>query len=391
LLEVGLEDTDRILNSYPGELSGGQRQRVLIAMAIANNPKLLICDEPTTALDKDVAERIVELIKKLHDEKKMSVIFISHDIDITRRLCDRIIIMQNGTIVERGKADVITDAPKTEYAAELIRAAKGRDYKAISAEAAENRGKAELSEAAGNGSGEQENIITVNNMSVSYKLPHGRKLDVIKDLSFSVRKGETLGISGESGSGKTTVLKALTGMKEFIGDVKVDGRFTMVFQDPFSSLDPSMRVGDMLREVLCLDEKRRRKMKTNASAADASEANIKEEHEGMRGIKTNAGTIRERISKMMADVGLDDSYLNHYPDELSGGQRQRVAIAMAFITNPDIVFLDEPVTALDVTIQDKIMTLLATLKGRYNMTIVMISHDGRLLSNFCDRVLKISQ
>ena len=304
----------------------------------------------------------------------MSVIFISHDIDITRRLCDRIIIMKDGTIVERGKADVITDAPKTEYAAELIRAAKGRDYKAISAE---NSSKA-------------ENIITVNNMSVSYKLPHGRKLDVIKDLSFNVKRGETLGISGESGSGKTTVLKALTGMKEFIGDVKVDGRFTMVFQDPFSSLDPSMRVGDMLREVIRLDEKRRRKMKANASAADSSEANIKEEYEGMRGKKTDAGTIRERISKMMADVGLDDSYLNHYPDELSGGQRQRVAIAMAFITNPDIVFLDEPVTALDVTIQDKIMTLLATLKGRYNMTIVMISHDGRLLSNFCDRVMKIS-
>ena len=362
LNQVGLEDTKRILNSYPGELSGGQRQRILIAMAIANDPKLLICDEPTTALDADVANKIVELLEKLHEEKKMSVIFISHDIAITRKLCDRIIIMRDGEIVERGNADVLTTAPKSAYARELIEAAKGHDYKEM---ARREREKA----SAGKTTGDKGAIIQVKNLNVSYDLPKKKKLEVIKDMSFFVKRGECFGISGESGSGKTTLLKVLCGILDHEGEVKVDGRFSMVFQDPYSSLNPSMQVRDMLKEVLILGRKvRGEEQKEYAEENDEA-----------------------RILEVMKNVELSEDYLERYPDELSGGQRQRVAIAMAIINRPDIIFLDEPVTALDVTIQDKIMTLLATLQGRYNLTYVMISHDRRLLNNACDRVLQVGE
>ena len=352
LLDAGLNETERIKNSYPHELSGGQRQRVLIAMSLINDPELLILDEPTTALDAEVAEKILELIRREHRERKLSVIFISHDIEITKSLCSRIMVLKDGVIVECGETGQITENPQEDYTKELIAAGAGRDYMRLREKAFGNSRK--LSRI-------PENILIAKKVSVSYKGRKKSENKVIDNLSFYIRKGECFGISGESGSGKTTLVKAMCGLLPYSGSIETKARYSMVFQDPYSSLNPAMKVGQLLEEVLYVSEK----------------AGRKELH-------------KDLILQALSDTGLSAEYLDRYPSELSGGQRQRVAIAMAIITRPEIVFLDEPVTALDVTIQDRIMLLLNDLMLKYGLTYVMISHDRRLLENMCDRVMKLT-
>lgn len=352
LLDAGLNETERIKNSYPHELSGGQRQRVLIAMSLINDPELLILDEPTTALDAEVAEKILELIRREHRERKLSVIFISHDIEITKSLCSRIMVLKDGVIVECGETGQITENPQKDYTKELIAAGAGRDYMRLREKAFGNSRK--LSRI-------PENILIAKKVSVSYKGRKKSENKVIDNLSFYIRKGECFGISGESGSGKTTLVKAMCGLLPYSGSIETKARYSMVFQDPYSSLNPAMKVGQLLEEVLYVSERTGRK----------------ELH-------------KDLILQALSDTGLSAEYLDRYPSELSGGQRQRVAIAMAIITRPELVFLDEPVTALDVTIQDKIMLLLNDLMLKYGLTYVMISHDRRLLENMCDRVMKLN-
>jgi peptide/nickel transport system permease protein len=346
LSDAGLDDLDRIYESYPGELSGGQRQRALIAMAIIARPKLLICDEPTTALDAAVADRIIQRLLKLHKKYGMTIIFISHDISVIRRLCDRVAVMQDGNIIEIGTTREIYENPQHEYTKRLISASKG--FKKTE--------KSKISD---------EYVLEVKNLGVTYSKKHlfGKRpeTEVITDLSFYVKKGETLGIVGESGSGKTTILKAISDMICYKGTISKSGRLAMVFQDPYSSLNSSMKIKRLLKEVLTLNEK------------------------GL-----TRSEIKARSVKTLEEVGLDAAYMERYPGELSGGQRQRVSIAMAIITRPELILLDEPVTALDVTVSQKILELLTNLKREYGLSYILISHDALLIENTCDRCIHLA-
>ncbi len=353
--EAGIRKTDEVIRSYPHELSGGQRQRVLIAAALIGEPKLIILDEPTTAIDAQIAEKIMGVLSKLHKEKNISLIFISHDIELTKRLCSRIAVMKNGRVVEIGESEQVLTNPQNEYTKELIAACSEKKYRNVWEGYEENPEELE----------KQENIIEAKKLNVSYKNHRGAGNKVIKDFDLAVKKGEVVGISGKSGCGKSTLLKTISGLLPYTGELKVNGRLSMVFQDPYSSLNPSMRIGQMLMEVLKLNSKRKQ-----------DRTITKDE-------------LRKTAVKALADAELSEEYFDRYPSELSGGQRQRAAIAIALAVRPDIVLLDEPVTALDVTIQDKILTLLAKLQTEQNLTYLLISHDAGLLESFCDRVVKM--
>ncbi|MBP3237946.1 MAG: ATP-binding cassette domain-containing protein [Lachnospiraceae bacterium] len=353
--EAGIRKIEEVMRSYPHELSGGQRQRVLIAAALINEPKLIILDEPTTAIDAQIAEKIMGVLSKLHKEKNISLIFISHDIELTKRLCSRIAVMKNGRVVEIGESEQVLTNPQNEYTKELIAACSEKKYRNVWEGYEENPEELE----------KQENIIEAKKINVSYKNHRGAGNKVIEDFDLAVKKGEVVGISGKSGCGKSTLLKTISGLLPYTGELKVNGRLSMVFQDPYSSLNPSMRIGQMLMEVLKLNSKRKQ-----------DRTITKDE-------------LRKTAVKALADAELSEEYFDRYPSELSGGQRQRAAIAIALAVRPDIVLLDEPVTALDVTIQDKILTLLAKLQTEQNLTYLLISHDAGLLESFCDRVVKM--
>ncbi len=344
LTEAGIEEKERILDSYPSEISGGQRQRILIAMAILLHPELVIFDEPTTALDASVAEKIIESLRNLHKKYGMSIIFVSHDIKVVGSLCERILVMKDGRIIETGETEKILCSPSEEYTRELVEAGKG-----YAAEKTKEFG---------------EEVLKLENVSVSYgrrsMCGKRNRMMVVDNLSFSVRKGQTIGILGESGKGKTTLLKAISGMVDYSGKIYREGRIAQVFQDPYSSLNPSMSVGRLLTEVV----------KINFPEVTASE--------------------RMRLAEeTIVSVGLDKAMLERMPSELSGGQRQRTAIAMAVISKPDIILLDEPVTALDATIQVKILKLLDELKRKNNLTYLIISHDEKLINNMCDGCIRV--
>lgn len=355
LSEAGLSDVERIAEAYPDELSGGQRQRVLIAMAMLLRPELIILDEPTTALDADVAEEILDELVKLHETYKMSMIFISHDISLVMRLCDRALVLKEGLVVEEGSCSELINNPKEDYTKELI-SGSNPDYGKLLClpENKESQAKEK-----------SEKSIIVKNLSVSYNKGKKNQLDVIKDLSFEVFKGECLGIKGESGSGKTTLLKALIGMLPYEGEILCDKIIGMVFQDPYSSLNPSMTVGEILTEVCRLGDR----------SDGLSAENKKRWH--------------EEAVNILLEVSLSEEFMKRYPKELSGGQRQRVAIAAALIRRPEVILLDEPVTALDVTIQNKVVKLLMELQERYGLTYILISHDEKLLRGVCGRVLEL--
>lgn len=344
LTEAGIEEKERILNSYPSEISGGQRQRILIAMAVLLHPELVIFDEPTTALDASVAEKITESLKMLHKKYGMSVVFVSHDIGVVGNLCDRILVMKDGRIIESGETNKILLSPSEEYTKELVAAGKG-----FTAEKTGVFG---------------EEVLKLENVSVSYGTRglcgKGKPMAVVNDLSFTVKKGQTIGILGESGKGKTTLLKAISDMIDYSGKIEKNGRIAQVFQDPYSSLNPSMSVGRILDEVVRISF-------PDAKPSERAEA----------------------VTETMISVGLEKELLKRRPSELSGGQRQRTAIAMAVIAKADIILLDEPVTALDATIQVKILRLLEELKRKNNLTYLIISHDERVIRNMCDECISL--
>lgn len=379
LAEAGLDDVERIAASYPDELSGGQRQRVLIAMAMLLRPELIILDEPTTALDADVAEEILEALIKLHESYEMSMIFISHDISLVMRLCDRALVLKDGVVVEEGSCKELAENPKKDYTKELIKGSNpdyGKLVKMIDSQKGIDESKA-------------EKAISVHNLKVSYNKGKKNQLDVIKGLSFEVAKGECLGIKGESGSGKTTLLKALIGMLPYEGEIVCEKRMGMVFQDPYSSLNPSMTVGQLLIEVCRLGDR----SESISVEGKAHSENVSNRSESFGSKKVSClekqKKWRAEAVKMLSEVSLSEEFMERYPKELSGGQRQRVAIAAALIRRPEIILLDEPVTALDVTIQTQVVSLLMELKERYGLTYILISHDEKLLRGVCDRVMKL--
>lgn len=361
LTQAELKNGEQLLLSYPHQLSGGMRQRVMIAMAMINKPRLLIADEPTTALDAVTEREIVKLIRKLAKDNRMSVVFISHDLAVLRELCDRVMIMKDGKIVEEGPVERIFEAPERTYTKELMKAAvKGSKEKQM--ESAESESK-EIVQSVSETGETDGYVITAENVCVTYQSAKGlfRKKEekqAVKNVSFGVKRGEIFGIVGESGCGKSTLLKAVSGLlTEYEGNIRCDFGVQMVFQDPYTSLNPAKKVGWILEEPL--------RLKTTLT---------KEERQ-------------TRVREMLKETELPEDAEGRRVAELSGGQRQRVAIAAALITKPELVLLDEPVSALDVTVQAQILELLLRLQREHGLTYVFVSHDMAVVRKICDRVM----
>jgi len=359
--EAGLAEPELICHRYPHQLSGGMRQRVMIAMAMLLRPMLLIADEPTTSLDKGLQDKILDLLKKLNKDYNMSILLISHDLSVIQKICDKALVMNKGRMEEYGDIRAIFDDPVSAYTKELIESSKlnyelikNMYNKDIKMKEESNKNKDESNENYNN------RLITVSNLNIYYKVKNA-KLHIIKNASFFLDRGEILGIVGESGSGKSSLVKAIVGLiPDYDGKVVfyggMDVKPQMVFQDPYSSLNPSKRIGWILQEPLRLHTRMGR-------------------NERM-----------ERVREMLVRVGLSEGYANRLPSELSGGQRQRVAIALTLMTNQRLIILDEPVSSLDVTIQKHILEMLLSLKYEFDLSYIFISHDMDVVRGICDRI-----
>lgn len=369
LANAELKHGEQLLSQYPHHLSGGMRQRVMIAMAMINRPRLLIADEPTTALDAVTEREIVELIRRLAKENSTAVIFISHDLGVLRALCDRVMIMRDGKVVEEGLTEQVFEHPERTYTKNLMKAAvKGpKERQETPDSILGEKGMIQMNDDA------KEWALSVENVSVTFKKRNGlwkkpTEKRAVNDVSFEVRKGEIFGIVGESGCGKSTLLKVMAGLLPEYEGMVFSGIFKekasseacsvqMVFQDPYTSLNPAKKVGWILEEPLRLNTEF-----------------TKEER-------------LERVRLILRETDLPPEVMNRHVSELSGGQRQRVAIATALITNPELVLLDEPVSALDVTVQAQILELLLKLQKEHGLTYVFVSHDMAVVRKICDRVL----
>lgn len=346
--EAGLTDFERIYNSYPHQLSGGQRQRVMIAAALIAKPKLLLADEPTTALDVTVQKQILELLKKQCKANGITVLFISHDLALVRSLCERMIVMKNGRAIEEGLSDNIFENPKEDYTKELIAAVP--KFERVSEERKHT---------------DNETVLKVSNLCAFYPKSSNRlfskneKSQALYDLSLTVKKGEIIGLAGESGSGKSTFARCILGLHDCrTGEIHHNTKYPqMVFQDAGSSLNPSKTVEWILEEPL-----------KNCT-------------------KLNSERRRQCVTEMLYLVKLPEELRNRYPDQLSGGQRQRVSIAAALMLEPSFLIADEPVSALDVTVQKQILSLMKEIVLETEVSILLISHDLRVVYQMCDRVL----
>ena len=361
LLElVRIPDPARRIDSYPHEMSGGQRQRVMIAMALANNPDVLIADEPTTALDVTVQAQILELLADLQKRLGMSIVFITHDLGIVRRFADRTYVMRRGEIVESGATDGIFTAPRHPYTRMLIDA--------------EPTGRKDPVEPG------SPIVIDAKNLRVTFGLKkglfgkQGHLLHAVDGVSLSVRAGETVGVVGESGSGKSTLGRAILRLLPSAGTIRFEDRELMpldragmrplrrhlqlVFQDPFGSLSPRMTAGEIVTEGLLVHEPRITRRERDRRAAQAFE-----------------------------EVRLDPAWRNRFPHEFSGGQRQRIAIARAMILHPRLVVLDEPTSALDRSVQKEIVDLLRDLQNAHGLAYVFISHDLAVVRALADEIM----
>lgn len=369
---VGLKDTEKVYKSYPHQLSGGMRQRVMIAMAVILHPDLLVADEPTTALDVTVQNQIIALLKDISKKQKNAMLFITHDLNLARRLCNRIIVMKDGCIVESGETEQIFGAPKEAYTKKLIQSVPSRvkrkkastDFvKKDSVQTAKESGRQALEK--------QELVLEVKNVDVFYQqgnnslFSFGKKRCVVENASFQIRKGETLGLVGESGCGKSSLSKAVLGMnKNVTGEILHKTiRPQMIFQDPYSSLNPSKTIGWLLQEPL-----------RAAGVLDQSK-------------QMSASDRKAAAYEMLKKIGLEEKFFDRKPSELSGGQRQRVSIGQALITRPGLVIADEPVSALDVTIQAQIMELMQSLQEEMQLSYLFISHDINVIYRMSDRIM----
>src|SRR6266581_1235228 len=358
--QVGIPDPASRLQSYPHQLSGGQRQRVMIAMSLANEPDLLIADEPTTALDVTVQAQILRLLKDLQKRLGMAMLFITHDLGIVRKLADRVCVMKEGKIVEQGPVERVFTAPQHPYTRALLAAEPKPDPAPVCAGAPV--------------------VIETKDLKVWFPIKRGvmrRAVGYIKavdGVTIEVRQGETLGVVGESGSGKTTLglailrLVSSDGPIVFLGS-KIAGltfkrmrpfrrQMQIVFQDPYGSLSPRMSVSDIIEEGLWVHHP-----------------------------KLTQAEREQRVIRALADVGLDPDTRFRYPHEFSGGQRQRIAVARAVVLEPTFVVLDEPTSALDMLIQSQMVDLLRELQKRLNLTYLFISHDLRVVAALASRLV----
>lgn len=359
LFEVGLNNPEELYNKYPHELSGGMRQRVMIAMAMIGKPKILIADEPTTALDVSVQAQILALLKKMNKEYGVSIILISHDLGVIRTMCERTIVMSQGKIVEQGLVEDIFRNPKQEYTKKLIDAVPSIHKKMVEIET--------VVQSPSKVNGQVSKMLSVNGVNIYYyqngRIRRGVKKQIVKQASFHINEGEVVGIVGESGSGKSTLAKAIAGLNMFYeGEITcTETRPQMVFQDPYSSLNQAKKVQWILEEPL--------KIKGGYTKQER----------------------RRLVKEKLSEVGLLGEIGNRYVYQLSGGQRQRVCIAAALMLQSKFVILDEAVSALDVTIQRQILNLLMELKDKHNLTYLFISHDMNVIHEICDRVIVMNE
>jgi len=362
LSRVGFANAEGRLGAFPHELSGGQRQRAMIAMALANDPALLIADEPTTALDVTIQAQILKLLRDLQREKNLGMLFITHDLSIVKKFADSICVMQHGEIVESGKVEAVFSSPQHPYTQRLL--------------AAEPKGSAAVPQPLA------PVVIKTDNLRVWFPIKKGiwRRtagyVKAVNDVSLTLRAGETLGVVGESGSGKTSLGLALLRLIQSQGEIQLNGtridtlrggtlramrrEMQIVFQDPFGSLSPRMSMGEIVAEGLRI-----------------------------HGIGANQTEREARVEAALLEVGLDPASKHRYPHEFSGGQRQRVAIARALVLEPKLLVLDEPTSALDVSIQAQIVELLRRLQLKRNLAYIFISHDLRVVRALASHLLVI--
>ena len=358
--KVGIRDAESRLGAYPHELSGGQRQRVMIAMALANEPDLLIADEPTTALDVTIQAQILKLLKDLQRETGMAMLFITHDLGIVRKIADRVCVMQNGQIVESGATGAVFDAPDHAYTRTLLAAQPSGRKQPVPDTA--------------------PMVMQGTGVKVWFPIKKGlmrrtvANIKAVDGIDVAVREGQTVGVVGESGSGKTTLAMALLRLIHSNGGIAFEGnaidgvegrdlrklrrRMQIVFQDPFGSLSPRLSVGEIVGEGL-----------------------------DVHGIGSSAAERDQMVVDVLREVGLDPDSRHRYPHEFSGGQRQRIAIARALILKPRFVVLDEPTSALDMSVQAQIVDLLRNLQQAHDLAYLFISHDLKVVRAMADTVI----
>ncbi len=362
---VGIRDAAKRMKSYPHELSGGQRQRVMIAMALANEPDLLIADEPTTALDVTIQAQILELVEELKKESDMAMLWITHDLGVVKHIADRVYVMEKGLIVEHGSCQQIFDKPEHPYTIKLINAEPTGQQPELDEDAPE--------------------VVKVDGLKVHFPIKAGilkRTVDhvfAVDDISFRIRAGETVGIVGESGSGKSTAANALMRLipdssAHLEGCICMEGeqieKYTfkemlplrrhmqIVFQDPYGSLSPRMNVGDIVGESLIIHNK-----------------DLNQEERDLR------------VIEALRKVEMDPESRHRYPHEFSGGQRQRIALARSLVLKPRFLVLDEPTSALDMTVQKEVVKLLRDLQQKDNLAYLFISHDLKVVRALCNYIL----
>lgn len=358
LREMNLPSPELLMGAYPHQMSGGQRQRVMIAIALVLQPDLLIADEPTTALDVTTQKQILALIKLLVAARNIGVLFITHDFGVVSEMADRVVVMQSGSVVEAGPALEVLSAPRHAYTRKLIASVPRGGAIARSPIASDI-------------------VLEVIGLRMTYAATgmfrKRRSTHALIDVSMELRRGEILGVVGESGSGKSTLARSIARLlKPTTGSINLHGvniaqmnagalrlrrrHVQVVFQDPFRSLNPRMKVGRSLIE-------------------------------GAVNFGTNPDDAAKRVADLLAVVGMDESAIHRYPHEFSGGQRQRLCIARALASEPDILIADEAVSALDVSVQAQVVKLLGSLRDRFGLSIIFITHDLRLTSQLCDRLL----
>ena len=385
--KVRLDSVEDLLEKYPHQISGGQKQRVMIAMALACGPKLLIADEPTTALDVTIQKEIIEILKDLQKSENLSILFISHDLKLVSDISDRILIMRRGKIIEQGQKNKIFKSPKENYTKALLSLIindKRRLKKLPTIDSFDNNIKQQVETKSQRKKRlksiySSKPILEIKNLSKFYNTSRqlfvkNKGFKALSNISIQLYRGETLGLIGESGSGKTTLSNSILKIHEFDkGEIFFHGKdiskikkkellefrksIQIVFQDPYASLNPLQNILEIISEPIkfhriCSKEK-----------------------------------VYEKCKELLYDVGLDDTFLNRYPHELSGGQRQRVCIARSISVNPEVLVCDESVSALDVSVQAMVLNLLNMLKEKYNFTYIFISHDLSVVKHMSDKVV----
>ena len=358
---VEIDDVDRRFSAYPHELSGGQRQRIMIAMALVNEPDLLIADEPTTALDVTIQAQILDLMTKLQKELGMSILFITHDLGLVEKFSDQVCVMKDGKIVEKGNTLEVFKNPQHDYTKKLLDA--------------EPQPKDKFSS--------NDNVLLdIENLNVFYNISSSNpfkkdRFHAVKDISFSIKANSTIGLVGESGSGKSTLGRAIANLIPYEGSIIYDGKdisknsaqesknlkkdIQIIFQDPYGSLSPRMTIGEIVGEGLGVHFSYSREEKN------------------------------QKIDKVLNDVGINPSQKSKYPHEFSGGQRQRIAIARSLIMSPAFMILDEPTSALDRSIQIQVIKLLKDLQDEYSLTYLFISHDLKVIRSMSDEIFVMKQ